>query len=137
MKKVLCGGLMVTALTAGASAMAEVTNSSLTTKGYVDSGLQYVYGVASGAATAASNAATAATNAATAATQAQNTANAALQAANNAAAVYIQGDGITITDGTGENAGKKVVSVDVVSNWGDDKPAWAGGSGSGGSGSGE
>ncbi len=125
MKKVLCGGLVVTALTAGVPAVAEVTNNSLTTKGYVDSGLQYVYGVASSAQTAANNASNAAT-------QAQTAASNAAQAAANAASVYIEGDGVTITDGTGANAGKKVVSVDIVADWNSDKPAWAGGGSGGG-----
>jgi len=46
MKKVLCVGLIVTALTTGVSAMAVVDENSLTTKGYVDSGLRAVYQVA-------------------------------------------------------------------------------------------
>ncbi len=44
MKKTVASTLAVIALMATSSAMAEVTNASLTTKGYVDAGLNYVHG---------------------------------------------------------------------------------------------
>lgn len=125
MRKVMFVGIMMAGLMSSVVASAAVTADSLTTKGYVDDGLEYVYGVASSAATTASNAATSAS-------QAQAAAQAA-QAAAEAAPEYVEGNGITITDGTGGNAGKKVLSVDVVTDWDTDKPQWA----SGGSGGGE
>lgn len=133
MRKVILSGMLVTTLTVGAVANAAVTDDSLTTKGYVDDGLEYVYGVASSAATTASNAATSASQAQTAAQAAAQ----AAQAAAEAVPEYVEGSGITITDGTGGNAGKKVLSVDVVTDWDTDKPQWAGGGSGGGSGSGE
>ena len=43
MKKMITGSLAVAALMATSSAFAAVTNDSLTTKGYVDAGLDYLY----------------------------------------------------------------------------------------------
>lgn len=43
MKRLVYGSIAVIALMATSSAMAEVTSASLTTKGYVDSGLNYLY----------------------------------------------------------------------------------------------
>lgn len=126
MKRLVYGSIAVIALMAASSAMAEVTSASLTTKGYVDAGLEYVYGVASGAATAAATAQQTASTAASNASAAQAAAEAAQTAAEAAAVEYVGGTNVSITEGaTGTaNEGKMVVSVDVVSDWANNTPSW-------------
>lgn len=118
MKRIVYGSIAVIALMATSSAMAEVTSNSLTTKGYVDAGLEYVYGVASGAASAAATAQQTATNAASSASDAQTAAEAAQAAAEAAAAAA------TYTAGTGISINNNEISADVVSDWDGNKPAW-------------
>ncbi len=117
MKKMVYGSIAVIALMATSGAFAD--DNRLTTKDYVDAGLEYVYGVASNAASTAS---TAASNA----SAAQAAAQAAQTAAEAAAVEYVGGTNVSITEGaTGTaNEGKMVVSVDVVSDWSSNTPSW-------------
>ena len=151
MKKTIVGSLAVAALMSSSSAMAEVTNNSLTTKGYVDAGLNAVYSVAKGASDAIGNASSGLTKdvndlksqvsatttglldrvtaleqgAAGDVTQLQSDVTqlqsdvSDLQDQIDGIDVpeYVAGTGITITDGTGADVGKKVIAADVATTW--------------------
>ena len=143
MNKTLKGGLTVLALMATSSAMAEVTNSSLTTKGYVDAGLTAVHNEIADKADAAT-------------TYTKTEVNNLLDDKADAADVYTKtevdqaiqnvssvtgANGVTVTNGTASITGlssttsndnkmyvlknNTATELTVASDWATEGPSWA------------